>query len=121
MEDRIRPHPHLMRTGNDPLRIIRELATLGETSVNCDLWNRLHSRSLSRKTAICPGTWRLHEPVDKSQIDEIFRMGGGRLRISRSCRSCLKDTTLQPLWRRRIKEQAESVAQNKPHLAEVPP
>ena len=32
-----RPHAHLMRTGNDPLRIIRELASLGPLEAACDI------------------------------------------------------------------------------------
>ena len=32
-----RPHQHLMRSGNDPLRIIRELDSLGDTQVECDI------------------------------------------------------------------------------------
>ena len=33
---RFRPHAHLLKTGNDPMRIFKELATLGELTVTAD-------------------------------------------------------------------------------------
>lgn len=66
------PHQHLMRTGNDPLRIIRELGSLGELEVECD------TSALPLLTDYEPEdsylSWRLRliEPVDKARIDEVF-------------------------------------------------
>ena len=116
-----RPHPHLMRTGNDPLRIIRELATLGETSVNCDLSELPAFEEFEPEDSYLSWDLRLHEPVDKSQIDEIFEW------VEDDC-----DFAVVPVMPEGYdpaaavappvsSEQSESVAKNKPHLAEVPP
>ncbi|MCP5441399.1 MAG: chemotaxis protein CheA [Chromatiaceae bacterium] len=116
-----RPHPHLMRTGNDPLRIIRELATLGETSVNCDLSELPAFEEFEPEDSYLSWDVRLHEPVDKSQIDEIFEW------VEDDC-----DFAVVPVMPEgydpaaaveppAASDQAEPVAQKKPHLAEVPP
>ncbi|HPE81366.1 MAG: chemotaxis protein CheA [Chromatiaceae bacterium] len=116
-----RPHPHLMRTGNDPLRIIRELATLGETSVNCDLSELPAFEEFEPEDSYLSWDLRLHEPVDKSQIDEIFEW------VEDDC-----DFAVVPVMPEgydpaaaveppAASDQAEPVAQKKPHLTEVPP
>ncbi len=66
------PQPHLMRTGNDPLRILRELAELGEMKVACDA-QRLPSMS-EYEPADCYLSWDLHltGEINREQIDEIF-------------------------------------------------
>ncbi len=51
-----RPHQHLMRTGNDPLRIIRELGELGNCSLNAISVSCRRLASSSRKTIISPGS-----------------------------------------------------------------
>lgn len=67
-----RPHPHLPHTGNDALRILRELARLGPTHTDCDLsalpvWDDLEPEDLFL-------SWNMVIDADiaKEQIDEIF-------------------------------------------------
>ena len=67
-----RPHQHLMRTGNDPLRIIRELASLGDTKVECDIAGLPAFEDFEPEDSYLSWGLRLQEPVDKSQIDDIF-------------------------------------------------
>ena len=67
-----RPHPHMMRTGNDPLRIIRELAELGDLQVTGDV--SLLPPFSEFDPEECYLSWDLHldAPVDRARIDEIF-------------------------------------------------
>ncbi|MDJ0738230.1 MAG: chemotaxis protein CheA [Gammaproteobacteria bacterium] len=67
-----RPHQHLMRTGNDPLRIIRELGSLAEMSAECDIAELPDLESLEPEDSYLSWNLRLHEPIDKAQIDDVF-------------------------------------------------
>lgn len=67
-----RPHQHLMRTGNDPLRIIRELASLGELKADCDISELPDLEVLEPEDSFLSWDLRLLEPVDKAQIDDVF-------------------------------------------------
>ena len=67
-----RPHPHLMRTGNDPLRIIRELASLGELQIDCDVSELPALAEFEPEDSHLSWNLRLHDAVDKAQIDDIF-------------------------------------------------
>jgi len=67
-----RPHPHLFRTGNDPLRIIRELASLGEVDAACDVSGLPCVDQIEPEDSYLSWELRLHAPVEKSQIDDIF-------------------------------------------------
>ncbi len=67
-----RPLPHLTRTGNDPLRILRELSHLGELKVDVDV------SAISGLTKIepesCYLSWdlHLHGDVPREELDEVF-------------------------------------------------
>jgi two-component system chemotaxis sensor kinase CheA len=67
-----RPHAHMMRTGNDPLRIIRELSALGELQADTDL-SCLPSL-LELEPEDCYLSWDLHltGDVSREQIGEVF-------------------------------------------------
>lgn len=67
-----RPHQHLMRTGNDPLRIIRELGSLGEMRAECDISALPAFEDFEPEDSYLSWELRLQEPVDRAQIDEIF-------------------------------------------------
>jgi len=67
-----RPHPHLMRTGNDPLRIIRELASLGPLEPECDSDDLPGLAGLEPEDSYLSWTLRLDAAVDKAAIDDIF-------------------------------------------------
>ena len=67
-----RPHQHLMRTGNDPLRIIRELASLAELTAECDICELPGLEDLEPEDVYLSWNLRLHEAVDKAQIDDVF-------------------------------------------------
>ena len=67
-----RPHQHLLRTGNDPLRIIRELAGLGDLVAECDTSQLPAFLDLEPEDSYLSWDLRLGEAVDKTQIDDIF-------------------------------------------------
>ncbi len=67
-----RPHQHLMRTGNDPLRIIRELASLGDLTAECDISELPDLEDYEPEDSFLSWNLRLNEAVDKAQIDDVF-------------------------------------------------
>jgi two-component system chemotaxis sensor kinase CheA len=66
------PHKHLLKTGNDPVRLFRELATLGDLSVAADLQGVPDLPDLDPEE--CHLSWRLSiaSPVPVQAIEEIF-------------------------------------------------
>lgn len=67
-----RPHQHLMRTGNDPLRIIRELSSLGDLIAECDIDELPDLTEYEPEDSYLSWNLRLQTPVDKAAIDDIF-------------------------------------------------
>ncbi len=67
-----RPHAHLMRTGNDPLRLLKEFRDLGETSVSCDIGGIPEFHEYEPEDACLSWDIHLREAVDKYQVQEIF-------------------------------------------------
>jgi len=67
-----RPHQHLLRTGNDPLRIIRELEELGPLDAECDTSSLPALRDMDPEESYLSWDLRLNAPVDKALIDDIF-------------------------------------------------
>ena len=67
-----RPHAHLMRTGNDPLRLLKEFRDLGDTSVSCDIGGIPEFHEYEPEDACLSWDIHLHEAVDKYQVQEIF-------------------------------------------------
>ena len=67
-----RPHRHFFRTGNDPYRILRELAVLGELEVKADI-SALPS-FLEMDPEECYLAWNLvlHGKISRAEIDETF-------------------------------------------------
>ncbi len=67
-----RPHAHMMRTGNDPLRLLREFHALGETRVVCDISGVPPFHEYEPEDAVLSWDIHLDEPVEKYQVQEIF-------------------------------------------------
>ena len=67
-----RPLPQLMRTGNDPLRILRELAELGELKAVCDLSALPPLAGFEPEDSYL--SWDLHllGDVSREALDDIF-------------------------------------------------
>ena len=66
------PHKDMLKTGNDPVRLFRELATLGEINVTADLQGVPDLSDLDPED--CHLSWRISiaSPVPVQAIEEIF-------------------------------------------------
>lgn len=67
-----RPHAHLMRTGNDPLRILRELASLGDLQVEADIDGLPELTSYEPEDSYLSWDLRLLGEVTREQVGEVF-------------------------------------------------
>jgi two-component system chemotaxis sensor kinase CheA len=69
---RFRPKPHLFKTGNDPVRILRELNMCGACEVEPDL-NALPALDvLDAETSYLGWLIRLKAPVARAAVTEVF-------------------------------------------------
>lgn len=69
---RFRPKPHLFKTGNDPLRILRELATLGPLQVEADLSALPALTALDPQSSYLGWLLRLKADVPRAAVTEVF-------------------------------------------------
>ncbi|MFQ5470048.1 MAG: chemotaxis protein CheA [Gammaproteobacteria bacterium] len=67
-----RPHAHLMLNGNDPERIISELATLGDCQVVADKTKVPSFKELNPEECYLAWDITLHTDVAENEISEIF-------------------------------------------------
>ncbi len=67
-----RPQPHLFRTGNDPVRIFRELQGLGRLEVQIDTGTLPVFAELDPETCFLGWTLTLTGDVGRAQIEEAF-------------------------------------------------
>jgi two-component system, chemotaxis family, sensor kinase CheA len=69
---RFAPHRGFFTSGNDPLRIVRELAQLGEVAVRCDAGNLPALFELDPEASYLRWEIRLTGPVRLSEIQDVF-------------------------------------------------
>ena len=67
-----RPHAHLLRTGNEPLRALRELAALGRLEASLDCSRLPPLEALEPHDCHLAWTLTLEGAAERVQIDEIF-------------------------------------------------
>jgi two-component system chemotaxis sensor kinase CheA len=67
-----RPLPHLLQTGNDPVRLFRELAELGELEVTLDDSQLPAFEQLDPETAYLSWTLTLHGDIPEASVREVF-------------------------------------------------
>jgi two-component system chemotaxis sensor kinase CheA len=67
-----RPLPHLTRTGNDPLRILRELANLGELQVKADVSAIPPLSRMEPENCYLSWDLRLKGEAPREELDEVF-------------------------------------------------
>lgn len=69
-----KPQPHLLMTGNEPVRMFRQLIELSDGEYHTEV----HTEKLPPFTSLDPEqcflswTLYLHNPVDKAEIDDVF-------------------------------------------------
>ncbi|MCB1746411.1 MAG: chemotaxis protein CheA [Gammaproteobacteria bacterium] len=66
------PHPHLFTTGNDPVRILRELCALGEAQVQADCSRLPDYAEFDAETCYLAWTINLDGNVEESAVREVF-------------------------------------------------
>lgn len=69
---RFAPLEHMFRTGNDPLRILRELAALGEAEPEASLERLPSLKDLDPSTAYLTWIIELLGEVSREDVDEVF-------------------------------------------------
>jgi two-component system, chemotaxis family, sensor kinase CheA len=67
-----RPHPHLLRTGNDPLRLIRELDGLGQLSVQTDTTALPPLAGFDPEESYLRWTLELRGDASEAAVREVF-------------------------------------------------
>jgi two-component system chemotaxis sensor kinase CheA len=67
-----RPLPQMMHTGNDPLRILRELADLGDLEVEADVSGVPRLAELEAEDSYLSWNLRLMGNVGREAVDEVF-------------------------------------------------
>ncbi|MDH5300963.1 MAG: chemotaxis protein CheA [Gammaproteobacteria bacterium] len=66
------PHEHMMRTGNDPVRLFREISVLGELTVELDDSGLPPLAEIDPENSYLSWNLTLMGDVDRSQINEVF-------------------------------------------------
>ena len=66
------PKPDLFRSGNDPLRILRAVAALGEMEAECSLPVALTLRNIEPETCYLSWTATLHGDVSRAVVQDCF-------------------------------------------------
>lgn len=74
---KFRPYPHLMQTGNDPVRMFRELATMGELQIRVDMSSLPAIAELVPEECYLAWELELTGDVDQAAIQEIFEWVDG--------------------------------------------
>ncbi len=77
-----RPYPNLLKTGNDPVRMFRELAGMGELKVKVDTTKVPHPVDLDAEECFLGWSLTLAGPVPLEQINEIFEWVNGDCDLS---------------------------------------
>jgi two-component system, chemotaxis family, sensor kinase CheA len=67
-----KPYPSLLKTGNDPLNLFRELSNLGELTVKVDTRGLPNFADLVAENCYLAWELTLHSSVELSEIQEIF-------------------------------------------------
>lgn len=77
-----KPHPHLLQTGNEPVRMLRELGELGEMKVTLEPGNLPAFSDLEPEDCYLSWSIALRGDVSLEQINEIFEWVEGDCELS---------------------------------------
>lgn len=97
------PHVHLLKTGNDPVRMFRELAELGELTVKVDFQGVPDFQQLDPEE--CHLSWDLQitGDISREQIDDVFDW------VEEDCDLAVQQLTAQP----GVEEKSEDTGQDR--------
>ncbi len=104
------PLPHLMHTGNDPVRIFQELAELGELRVQADLSQLPAWEALTPDDCHLRWQLELRGEVERATLDDIFLWIEGDVQLS-----------IEPLSAVDAGEIVPALADREPPLSESQP
>jgi two-component system chemotaxis sensor kinase CheA len=76
------PHAHLFMTGNDPLRILSELARLGPCEVRCDLSRLPPMAELEPTHSVLGWEVDLSGAAERAMVDDLFSWVEGDCELS---------------------------------------
>ncbi len=79
---RFRPHPGMLRSGNDPLRMFRELARLGALTVRADLTGLPAFDQLDPEECCLGWELELRGEVAEAQVREVFEWVEGECELA---------------------------------------
>ena len=91
-----RPHAHLYRTGNDPVRMLRELAELGDFKVECDTSRLPHFADAQPEECALAWTVELRGDIAEKRVREVFDWVEGDCDLSIEKLAAEPGTALSP-------------------------
>ncbi len=121
-----RPYPQLLVHGNDPLRMLRELADLGDLTVNVDASNVPSLQQLDPESCFLTWDLRLTSDVTREVVEQIFDWAEGdcELRIEETTEAVAPAqpaAAVTPVAAAPVAAPAAAPAKaERPHLAAVP-
>ncbi len=122
------PHLHMLQTGNDTIRMLRELATLGDLDiVNVDAERLPALEDLDPEESFFGWDMVLTGDVTREQIDEVFEWVDGDCDLEISARDAKNDQNAEPVVESTTAEHTQEKAEpnkgeeNKAKLKVAPP
>jgi len=119
-----RPYPQLFTHGNDPLRMLRELAELGELDVTVDAGNLPALSALDPESCFLAWDLRLRTEATREVIEQVFDWAEGDCElkieeetVAEPVVAVAATPVVEPLKTLESKPQSEPA---RPHLAAVP-
>jgi two-component system chemotaxis sensor kinase CheA len=67
-----KPYPSMLKTGNDPINLFRELANLGELTVKADTHQLPHLTDMDPQACYLSWELTLHTATERTVIEELF-------------------------------------------------
>ena len=114
-----RPKPHLLKTGNEPLRMLRELATFGELTTVCDISALPALVDMDPEEIYLGWELRLQGDATAAQVKEVFEWveDDCDLRIEEHAHSASPNAAPAPTANREPAASTEARGQPALHLA----
>lgn len=108
-----RPHAHLYRTGNDPVRMLRELAELGGFKVECDTARLPGFVDAQPEECALAWTVELRGDIPEKRVREVFDWVEGDCDLSIERLAAVTAANVQPQISTRSAKTAEPDAKAK--------
>jgi two-component system chemotaxis sensor kinase CheA len=90
-----KPLPHMLKTGNEPVRMFRELASLGKLTAQVDLAELPHLADLDSDEIFLKWNLALESEADEAAVREVFEWVDGDCALAISAMATPENTTVQ--------------------------